>query len=191
MATAAVSSSSFSNPLQSFLQQRVTDLQQLGRALGHGDLASAQSAFSALQTLTQNGPFSGSHAFDLTRRQQEFAANGWNLQNGNLAGAQRAFAELRSNRASDPTGADGSQALPPAAVIEISVQGAAAAASAAPAPTVATPILTAAPASGPALSSAGANSSPVPVGALAVPPTQEPLITLALGNGNSGGSRSI
>jgi hypothetical protein len=168
MATAAVSSSSLQPVSELFLQRRGTDLRQLGHALEHGDLASAQSAFNALQTLAQNGPFSDSHVFNLTRRQQEFAAVGRDLQNGNLAGAQRAFAELRSNRASDPAGADGSQALPPAAVIEISVQGAAAAAAAAstvPAPTVATPILTAAPASGPALSSAGANSSPVPVGA--------------------------
>lgn len=191
MATAAVSSSSLQQTLEAFLQQRGTDLQQLGHALEHGDLAAAQSAYSALQTLAQSGPFSGAHAFNLTRRQQEFAAIGRDLQSGNLAAAQRAFAELRGNRASDPANADGSQPLPPAAVIEISVQGAAAAdaapastavpAGSAPPATVATPILTAAPAS-PASSSA-----PAPVSALEVPPPAEPLVTLTLQGGNSGG----
>ena len=127
MATAAVSSSSLQQLLQSFLQQRGTDLQQLGQALQQGDLGAAQSAYSALQTLAQSGPFSDSQAFSLSRRQQEFSQLGQALQSGNLAAARRAFAELRSVRASDPAGADGSQPLPPAAVIEISVQGAAAA----------------------------------------------------------------
>ncbi len=199
MATAAVSSSSLQQTLESFLQQRGTDLQQLGHALEHGDLAAAQSAYSALQTLAQNGPFSGAHAFNLTRRQQEFAAIGRDLQSGNLAAAQRAFAELRANRASDPANADGSQPLPPAAVIEISVQGDAAADAAAsdsaaantaapPSPvpaTVATPILTAAPASTAAAASPGASSAPA--GALEVPPPAEPLVTLTLQGGNSGG----
>lgn len=201
MATAAVSSSSLQQTLESFLQQRGTDLQQLGHALEHGDLAAAQSAYSALQTLAQNGPFSGAHAFNLTRRQQEFAAIGRDLQSGNLAAAQRAFAELRANRASDPANADGSQPLPPAAVIEISVQGAAAADAAAsdsaaastaaapsPAPaTVATPILTAAPASAAAAASSASSSAPAPVSALEVPPPPEPLVTLALQGGTSDG----
>jgi hypothetical protein len=187
MATAAVSSSSLQQVLQSFLQQRGTDLQQLSRALEHGDLASAQSAFSALQSLAQNGPFSDSHAFNLTRRQQEFAAVGRALQNGNLAGAQRAFAELRGNRASDPPGADGSQPLPPAAVIEISVQAAAAADAAA---------TTTADASADTTTSGAAASDPAPNTAASAPlaptagaatPAPEIVINLSLGNGSTGG----
>ena len=197
MATAAVSSSSLQQTLESYVQQRGTDLQQLGQALESGDLTAAQSAYSALKTLAQNGPFSDSHAFNLTRRQSEFAAIGRDLESGNLTAARRAFAELRGNRASDPAGAEGSQTVPPAVVIEISVQGAAAAdaaassaaastatpASAAPAPTVATPILTAAPA--PTVASPILTA--VPTGAVAVPPPPEVLINLTLGGGNSGG----
>jgi hypothetical protein len=197
MATAAVSSSSLQQTLESYVQQRGTDLQQLGQALESGDLTAAQSAYSALKTLAQNGPFSDSHAFNLMRRQSEFAAIGRDLESGNLTAARRAFAELRGNRASDPAGAEGSQTVPPAVVIEISVQGAAAAdaaassaaastatpASAAPAPTVATPILTAAPV--PTVASSILTA--VPTGAVAVPPPPEVLINLTLGGGNSGG----
>ena len=69
MLTAAVSSPSIYQELQSFFQSRQTDVKQLGSALQSGNLAAAQS----------------------------FEAIGTALQAGDLAGAQAAFAALKSN----------------------------------------------------------------------------------------------
>lgn len=189
MATAAVSSSSLQQLLQAFVQQRGADLQQLGQALQSGDLQGAQSAYSALQTLAQNGPLANSNEFDFSRRQQEFTQIGQALQNGNLAGAQRAFNELRSIRSTDPAGADGSQPLPPAAVIEISTEAAAAADAAATTPSAATPASVVTPA-GTSVSSPAAATVAAPILSAAAPvsaPAPELVINLSLGNGNSGG----
>jgi hypothetical protein len=96
MSTAAVSSNSLFQQLQSFYQQRQADLKQLGQALQSGDLAGAQQAFNALQTLGQSGPFANADPFRNNRREQDFAAVGQALQAGDLAGAQQAFAALQS-----------------------------------------------------------------------------------------------
>ena len=48
MSTAAVSSNSIYQELQTFYQDRKTDLSQLGQALKSGDLASAQTAYTSL-----------------------------------------------------------------------------------------------------------------------------------------------
>lgn len=96
MSTAAVSSSSIYQELQSYFQQRQGDLQQLGKALQSGDLAGAQQEFSAIQTLAQSGPFAQGNAFKVSQRQQDFAAVGQALQSGDLAGAQQAFAQLQA-----------------------------------------------------------------------------------------------
>ena len=87
MSTAAISSLSILQELQSFYQTRQTDLKQLGAALQNGDLVTAQQAYSALQSLGQNGPFSNSEPFSNTNRAQAFAALGQALQSGDLAGA--------------------------------------------------------------------------------------------------------
>lgn len=96
MSTAAVSTSSIYQQLQSYFQSRQSDLQQLGQSLQSGDLAGAQQEFSALQTLGQSGPFANGNDFKSSQRQQDFNAIGQALQSGDLAGAQQAFAQLQS-----------------------------------------------------------------------------------------------
>jgi hypothetical protein len=94
---AQVSASSASQQLQSFFQQRKTDLQQLRGALESGDLAGAQKAFKSIQQLASVGPSPTGNAFAIGQRQQDYAAVGQALASGNLAGAQQAFAQLVSD----------------------------------------------------------------------------------------------
>ncbi len=96
MSTAAVSGSSIYQELQTFYQTRKADLQQLGQALQSGDLAGAQTAYNALITLGQSGPFSNSDPFRNSQREQDFTAIGTALQSGDLAGAQQAFTTLEN-----------------------------------------------------------------------------------------------
>jgi len=96
MSTAAVSSDSLYQQLQSFYQQRQSDVQQLGQALQSGNLAGAQQAFNAIQTLGQSGPFASGDPFRNSTRESDFSAIGQALQSGDLAGAQTAFAALQS-----------------------------------------------------------------------------------------------
>ena len=96
MSTAAVSSNSLYQELQAYFQQRGSDQQTLGKALSAGDLAGAQQAFNAIQTLGQSGPFSTGDAYKASQRQQDFTALGQALQSGDLAGAQQAFAALQA-----------------------------------------------------------------------------------------------
>jgi len=97
MLTAAVSSPSIYQELQSFFQSRQTDVKQLGSALQSGNLAAAQQAYTTLASLGQNGPFANSEPFGKTTHAQSFEAIGTALQAGDLAGAQAAFAALKSN----------------------------------------------------------------------------------------------
>ncbi|MGA9987487.1 MAG: hypothetical protein WBP69_06880, partial [Terriglobales bacterium] len=94
MSTAAVSSSSILQELQSFYQNRQADVRQLGSALQNGDLNGAQQAYNALAALGQSGPFDNSEPFSKSSRTQAFEAVGQALQSGDLAGAQAAFATL-------------------------------------------------------------------------------------------------
>ncbi len=98
MSTAAVSSPSIYQELQSFYQSRQADVKQLGSALQSGDLNAAQQAFNTLAALGQNGPFANTEPFAKASRDQEFETIGQDLQAGNLAGAQTAFATLTSKR---------------------------------------------------------------------------------------------
>ena len=82
MSTAAVSTSSIYQELQTFFQARNSDLKQLGQALQSGDLAGAQQEFSAIQNLGQSGPFANGNAFKVSQREQDFAAIGQALQAG-------------------------------------------------------------------------------------------------------------
>jgi len=103
MSTAAVSSPSIYQELQSFYQSRHADVKQLGSALQSGDLNGAQQAFNTLAVLGQSGPFANSEPFAKASRDQAFETIGQDLQAGNLAGAQTAFAALmnkQSNAAS-------------------------------------------------------------------------------------------
>ena len=94
MSTAAVSSASLYQELQTFFQQSSSDVRQLGRALQSGDLATAQQEYQALVTLGQSGPFGNGDPFKVSPREQAFEAIGQALQSGDLAGAQQAFAQL-------------------------------------------------------------------------------------------------
>jgi hypothetical protein len=110
MSTAAVSSSSLNQQLQYF-QTRQNDLKELGQALGSGDLASAQTAYSDIVALGQNGPFAGGNPFKINQREQDFTAIGQALQSGDLAGAQQAFAALKSDGRNSQRG--GSRTIAP------------------------------------------------------------------------------
>lgn len=118
---AQVSAGSASQRLQSFFQQRKTDLQQLRGALESGDLAGAQKAFKSIQQLASVGPSPTGNAFAISRRQQDYSAVGQALTSGNLAGAQQAFAQLVSDFHHAAPSSVG-----PAVVVNISEAGAAA-----------------------------------------------------------------
>jgi hypothetical protein len=160
MSTAAVSTSSIYQELQTYFQARNSDLKHLGQALQSGDLAGAQKEFSAIQKLGQNGPFANGNAFKVSQREQDFAAIGQALQAGDLAGAQQAFAQLESTfhhqRSSEP---------PPSVVVNLSV-----ASTAAPAST---------PTATPAPSSTTASQPTAPSSTAPAPGTE---IILNLGN---------
>lgn len=114
MSTAALSSASLYQELQSFYQQRSSDLQQLGKALQSGDLAGAQQEYQALQTLGQSGPFASGDPFKMTQREQDFEAVGQALQSGDLAGAQQAFAQLQNSfRRAEPASASSASPASP------------------------------------------------------------------------------
>ena len=103
MSIAAVSSSSIFQELQSFYQNRQTDLKQLGSALQSGDLASAQQAYNTLAVLGEGGPFANSEPFSKSSRVQAFNAIGEALQAGDLARAQASFATLTGNQSNSST----------------------------------------------------------------------------------------
>ncbi len=98
MSTAAVSSSSIFQALQSFYQSRQTDLKQLGNALQSGDLNGAQQAYQSLAVLGDSGPFANSEPFGNSTRAQDFNALGEALQAGDLTRAQASFATLTANQ---------------------------------------------------------------------------------------------
>jgi len=103
MSIAAISSLSIFQELQSFYQNRQTDLKQLGSALQSGDLAGAQQVYSALAVLGEGGPFANSEPFSKSSRVQAFNAIGEALQAGDLARAQASFATLTGNQSNSST----------------------------------------------------------------------------------------
>ena len=128
MSTAAVSSSSIYQELQTYFQQRSGDIQQLGQALQEGDLTGAQQEYQTLQALGQGGPFANGDVFKVSQREQDFEAIGQALQTGDLAGAQQAFTELEN------TFHHSSQTTPPAEVVVVNLGGSASASAAGSAP---------------------------------------------------------
>jgi len=96
MSTAAVGATSLYSEIQSFFQTRQSDLTQLGNALQSGNLSDAQTAYNALVTLGQGGPFANGDPFRNSTRESDFAAIGQALQAGNLSDAQTAFSQLES-----------------------------------------------------------------------------------------------
>ncbi len=117
MSSAAVSTQSIYQELQSFNASRQADLKQLGNALQSGDLNGALQAFNTLSQLGQGGPFANAEPFAKSSRAQAFETVGQDLQNGDLAGAQAAFTTLasRTNNAAPPPAQ-----TPPAVVITFS-----------------------------------------------------------------------
>jgi len=120
MLTAAVSSSSIFQELQSFYQTRQADVQQLGSSLKSGDLTGAQKAYTALAVLGENGPFGNSEPFSKSSRAQAFNAVGEALQAGDLTRAQTAFATLTGNQSNASAEAQAT----PAAIVTLSNQSA-------------------------------------------------------------------
>jgi hypothetical protein len=94
MSIAAVSVNLVNQQSPGFFHERGVDLQQLRQDLQAGNLSAAQQDFNAIQTLAQNGPFASGNAFEVTQRQQDFAAIGQALQSGDLTGAQQALSQL-------------------------------------------------------------------------------------------------
>jgi hypothetical protein len=117
MSTAAVSSQSIYQELQSFYQNRHADLAELGSALQSGDLNGAQQAYSALAALGQGGPFANSEPFSKSSRAQAFETIGQDLQSGDLAGAQAAFAKLTTKTSNSTTAAE----TTPATVVNLTI----------------------------------------------------------------------
>jgi len=97
MSTSAVSSIPISQQLAQYFQTRRADLQELGKALEHGNLAGAQAAYNKIVQLGQSGPKANGDPFLISQREQDFNAIGQALQAGDLAGAQQAFATLRAS----------------------------------------------------------------------------------------------
>lgn len=97
MSTAPISSGSIYQELQTYFQQRTSEVSQLGQDLTAGNVANAQQDFATLQSLGQGGPFASGDPFAPgNAREQDFAAIGQALQSGNLSAAQQAFAQLQS-----------------------------------------------------------------------------------------------
>jgi len=97
MSTAPVSSSSIYQEIQTYFQQRTSDVTQLGQDLNAGNVAHAPQDFATLQSLGQGGPFASGDPFAPgNAREQDFAAIGQALQSGNLSAAQQAFAQLQN-----------------------------------------------------------------------------------------------
>ncbi len=82
--------------MQQFLKTRQTDLRQLGKDLGTGDLSGAEAEYQDIVNLGKSGPLPNGESFLNSRREQDFSDIGQALQSGNLAGAQQAFGALKS-----------------------------------------------------------------------------------------------
>lgn len=94
MSTAAVSVNFINQQSPGYFHQRGVDLQQLRQDVQSGNLSAAQQDFTTLQTLAQTGPFPKGNVFEVSQRQQDFAAIGQALQAGDLNGAQQALSQL-------------------------------------------------------------------------------------------------
>jgi hypothetical protein len=193
MSTSAVSNSSIYQQLQSYFQNRNSDVQQLGQALSSGNLSDAQTAFNNITTLAGGGPFAQGNAFYSQTRDQDFAAIGQALQSGNLADAQQAFAALKAtgrNGAPYPTSTTGSGASTgpvtasgtgPEIVVNLSGSGDTTASSTAPSGTTSTG----------AASSSGAGPEIVVNLANTGSATSLEQITINIGNSTSGGGEQV
>jgi hypothetical protein len=105
MSTVAAFSTSIYAELQSFYQNRQTDLKQLGSDLKSGNVSAAEQDFTTLAALGQSGPFADAQPFSNSTRAQSFETIGQDLQAGDLAGAQAAFATLTSKQSQSATSA--------------------------------------------------------------------------------------
>ncbi|HEX7760805.1 MAG TPA: hypothetical protein VF459_14965 [Caulobacteraceae bacterium] len=103
MSITGVSQSSGQTALNTSFQQRNDAFNSLDQALSSGDLASAQSAFSTLQSLAPQGgkgpPPGGGPGGQDDPMAKDMAAVSSALQSGDLAAAQSAFAALKQDMA--------------------------------------------------------------------------------------------
>ena len=91
MSTAAVSSSSIYQQLESYFRQHSNDVQQQGKDLQAGDLSAVQQDYTTIQTLGQSGPSVNGVPFQNASGEQDFTAIGQGLQSGNISTAQQAY----------------------------------------------------------------------------------------------------
>ncbi len=97
MSITGVSQPSGQMALNTTFQQRNDAMNSLDQALGSGDLTSAQTAFSALQSLApQGGKAPGGSDSPFAK---DMAAVSSALQSGDMATAQSAFATLKQDMA--------------------------------------------------------------------------------------------
>ncbi len=97
MSITGVSQSAGQTAFNTTFQQRNDAMNSLDQALGSGDLTSAQSAFSTLQSLApQGGKAPGGSDSPLAK---DMAAVSSALQSGDMATAQSAFATLKQDLA--------------------------------------------------------------------------------------------
>src|ERR1700723_626533 len=99
MSTSPISSASIAQELQSFYQNRQTDVAQLGSDIKSGNLSAAQQDFTTLAALGESGPFANSGPFGNSSRSNSFNAIAEALQAGDLGRAQTAFTSLTAGAA--------------------------------------------------------------------------------------------
>lgn len=94
MSTTPVATNSIRQELQTFFNNRRSDLRQLAKDLQSGDLTAAQQDYQTLQSLGQSGPFANGGPFGAANREKDFETIGAALKAGDLTGAQRALLAL-------------------------------------------------------------------------------------------------
>ena len=99
MSITGVSQSPAQPALNTSLQQRNDAFNSLDQALGSGDLTSAQSAFSTLQSLAPQGGKAPAAGGPNDPMAKDMAAVSSALQSGDMATAQSAFATLKQDMA--------------------------------------------------------------------------------------------
>jgi len=191
MSTSAITANPLSHQLQQYFQTRQGDLQQLGQALGSGDLAAAQSAFNNIVSLGQNGPFGGGVPFKINQREQDFSAIGQALQSGDLAGAQQAFTSLKDTFRPTPVASPASTSGPEI-IVNLSSGSGSSSAATTPAATptsvpTSTPAATTASSGGPeiVLNLGSSSSNPEQITINIANSTQGEQVSLSVGNQGS------
>ncbi|HEX8816047.1 MAG TPA: hypothetical protein VF753_11145 [Terriglobales bacterium] len=83
--------------VQTYGQQRQSDISQLGQDLKSGNLSAAQADFNNLVTLGQQGPLVNGTTFASAVHENDFQNIGTALQSGDVAAALQAFQALQNS----------------------------------------------------------------------------------------------